>query len=238
VEEVLAVGDADFQKRCLGKMSDVAVEGRTVLFVSHNMSAVQTLCTHGILLESGEVILSGSAAEAVSTYLGTIEQKAQQEVSKRTDRKGRGQIRLTKVAILGGSDPSSGMLATGHPARFEFQLSEIPPGMLLEYVDFTIYDLRGQAIVYFNSAQHGPGNSHDPGIGPKVVCEIDELLLVPGRYRINVGIKGNAGMQDHVEAAAFFDVEEGHVQGRPVVASGQRLGSAYFPHRWALSASG
>jgi len=237
VDEVLAVGDADFQKKCLGKMSDVAGEGRTVLFVSHNMAAVQTLCTRGILLEGSKVILNGSAAEAVSTYLGTIEQKAQQELSKRTDRKGKGQIRLIKVAILGGGDSSSGMLATGHPARFEFQLGEIPPGMLLEYVDFTIYDLRGQAIVYFNSAQHGPEDSHDPGIGPKVICEIDELLLVPGRYRINVGIKGNDGMQDHVEAAVFFDVEESHVRGRPVAVRSQRLGSVCFPHHWVLPTS-
>jgi lipopolysaccharide transport system ATP-binding protein len=70
VDEVLAVGDAEFQKKCLGKMKDVSGEGRTVLFVSHNMAAVKSLCTRGIMLENGKIITSGSTDKIVKSYFG------------------------------------------------------------------------------------------------------------------------------------------------------------------------
>ena len=69
VDEVLAVGDAEFQKKCLGKMGEVASEGRTVLFVSHNMGAVQTLCRRVVLLSHGKVQMIGSVPEVVAEYL-------------------------------------------------------------------------------------------------------------------------------------------------------------------------
>ena len=69
VDEVLAVGDAEFQKKCLGKMGDVAGEGRTVLFVSHNMGAVKSLCKYGILLSSGRIICQGTVENTIQTYL-------------------------------------------------------------------------------------------------------------------------------------------------------------------------
>lgn len=69
VDEVLAVGDAEFQKKCVGKMKDVSGQGRTVLFVSHNMNAVKSLCNRGILLENGKISLSGDTDEIVSNYL-------------------------------------------------------------------------------------------------------------------------------------------------------------------------
>lgn len=69
VDEVLAVGDADFQNKCIGKMSDVAHEGRTVLFVSHNMAALQSLCTRALLLDRGRVVMDGDVEPAIKNYL-------------------------------------------------------------------------------------------------------------------------------------------------------------------------
>ena len=69
VDEVLAVGDSEFQKKCLGKMKDVAEGGRTVLFVSHNMGAIQSLCSRAILLHNGEMLLDGTPSKVVSQYL-------------------------------------------------------------------------------------------------------------------------------------------------------------------------
>lgn len=78
VDEVLAVGDANFQKKCLGKMGDIAREGRTVIFVSHNMSAIQRLCTRGLLLDAGRVVKDGSVPETISHYLRTgLEQQGE-----------------------------------------------------------------------------------------------------------------------------------------------------------------
>src|SRR5438270_10978463 len=72
VDEVLAVGDAEFQKRCLGRMSKVAQEGRTVLFVSHNMQAIRRLCRTGMLLQHGKKVAEGGAEEVIRGYLASV----------------------------------------------------------------------------------------------------------------------------------------------------------------------
>src|SRR5262245_983259 len=90
VDEVLAVGDASFQKKCLGKMSEVAREGRTILFVSHNMAAVKALCQRAIFLKDGTIWCDAAAAEVVGTYLRSLEQAAGQDLAVRTERAGKG----------------------------------------------------------------------------------------------------------------------------------------------------
>lgn len=234
IDEVLAVGDAEFQQKCLGKMSEVATEGRTVLFVSHNMAAVQSLCNRGIYLQKGEILVDGSISEAVAMYLKIIEEISQQEISERTDRTGLGNIRLVGVDITDQSHLAALTLITGAPAQFVFHLSHLEPNMVFEYLDFTICDLQGHPVAYFNSIDASPEDKKSPELRDRVVCWIDELPLLPGRYRINVGIKANGEMQDHVEAAAFFNVEQGRLRGRPIDNRSQRLGSVIFPHRWIL----
>ncbi len=95
VDEVLAVGDAAFQKKCLGKMESVAGEGRTILFVSHNMAAIQALCDRAVLLEAGELITEGAVDEVIGCYLQRGQQTMQSaSLADRADRRGNGQMRL------------------------------------------------------------------------------------------------------------------------------------------------
>lgn len=101
VDEVLAVGDAEFQKKCLGKMNDVSKgEGRTVLFVSHNMAAVKSLCTKGIVLEHGKVVFSSDAESAVNYYLTNASQVKDTSIAERTDRLGSGEIKVIGVDLI------------------------------------------------------------------------------------------------------------------------------------------
>jgi lipopolysaccharide transport system ATP-binding protein len=230
IDEVLAVGDEEFQKKCLGKMEDVAKKGRTVLFVSHNLAAVQTLCSRGILLRSGSVVADDTAKEIVGIYLSTIERRAEQDLSKRKDRKGKGFVQVTQIQIFISKDHPESVLATGRPAHFLFYFNGIQPGMICT---FTIYTQNGHAVANFRSTAHGPGDSYDPTSEPRMLCKIDELLLVPGRYRINVGVAVRNEMHDHIEAAALFDVEGGDVGGRQV-SSGNRFGNIHLPHHWIL----
>jgi lipopolysaccharide transport system ATP-binding protein len=89
VDEVLAVGDTSFQRKCIDKMSQVSTqEGRTILFVSHNMAIMQALCQRGILLERGRVIADGTMVDTVATYLRALERAVTQDVAERTDRRG------------------------------------------------------------------------------------------------------------------------------------------------------
>ena len=231
VDEVLAVGDAAFQKKCLGKMSDVAQEGRTVLFVSHNMGLMQALCQRGIFLQEGAVAADGPISQAVEAYLQTMEQLESQDLSLRTDRKGSGRVRLTAVEILNGSAESPTTLRTGSPTRFIFHLNGAVPGMSCV---FTIFNQLGQRIANFKSDTPGLQDIYDPYLQTEFVCELDELLLVAGRYRLGVLIRGAGEWQDYLEAAATFDVQEGQLDGRAITPF--RDISVCMPHRWRLPA--
>jgi lipopolysaccharide transport system ATP-binding protein len=226
VDEVLAVGDAAFQKKCLGKMGDVVQQGRTVLFVSHNMGLMQALCQRGIFLHDGVICADTSIDGAVQAYLQTLEQPELPDLAMRADRKGSGRVRLTAVEILNGSGDST-MLRTGSPTRFVFHFDGNVPGMSCV---FTIFNQLGQRIANFKSDTPGPEDLYDPDGGAKFVCELDELLLVAGRYRLGVLIRGGGEWQDYVETAATFDVQEGQLDGRVVTPF--RDVSVCMPHRW------
>jgi lipopolysaccharide transport system ATP-binding protein len=231
VDEVLAVGDMAFQRKCLGKMDDVAQEGRTVVFVSHHMGLLQQLCERGIFLQQGAVHTDGTIGEAVDAYLQTLERARSHDLSQRTDRKGQGHVRLVGAEVVNGSQGSSSILKTGHPARFVFQVDTLVPGMAC---NFNVYDTIGQPVTSFQSRVRGPEDSSDPKNGLKFICELDELLLLPGRYRVDVAIIGDNRLQDFIEAATVFEVGEGQIRGRPVRPDGKF--SVSMSHRWTLPA--
>lgn len=226
VDEVLAVGDMAFQRKCLGKMDDVAQQGRTVLFVSHNMGLLQQLCERGIFLQHGTVHTDGTITEAVDAYLQTLERAKSQDLSKRTDRKGVGEARLVNTEVNNGSSP---ILKTGQPAQFVFRVDASVPGIAC---NFFIYDSIGQPVTSFYSRARGPEDTYDPRGGLKFVCDLDELLLLPGRYRIDVAIVGDNKLQDFVEAATVFEVGDGQVGGRLAQHDGKF--SVMVNHRWTL----
>jgi homopolymeric O-antigen transport system ATP-binding protein len=228
VDEVLAVGDAAFQKKCIGKMEEVAGEGRTVLFVSHNMAAVQALCTRGIFLHNGSVSTDSTAGASISAYLRMLEQSVSQDLRARSDRRGRGEIRLARLDISTGASDHAQTLATGRPAMFAFHLTGTRPRTSCT---FTIYDDFGQPLATFNSSVRGPDDSQDPSLNNMLICQIDELPLVPGRYRVNVAISADGELQDHLEGAAFFEVEQGAIRGRPVI-KGKGYGRICLQHHW------
>jgi lipopolysaccharide transport system ATP-binding protein len=229
VDEVLAVGDLAFQRKCLGKMDDVAQAGRTVVFVSHNMGLLQMLCERGLFIQQGTVHTDGTITETVDAYLQTLEQANAQDLSKRTDRKGQGQVRLVDTEVINNSNGRSPILKTGHPARFVFRVNGTVPGLAC---NFFIYDTLGQPVTSFMSRVRGPEDSFDATHGLTFACELDELLLVPGRYRFDVAIVGDNRLQDFVEAAGVFEVADGHVRGRPAQPDGKF--SVSMSHRWTL----
>jgi lipopolysaccharide transport system ATP-binding protein len=99
VDEVLAVGDAAFQKKCLGKMGDVAKEGRTILFVSHNMAAVQALCSRALLLEGGRLVHQGRTQDVAQRYLHSVMAAVEVPLHERRDRSGDGSVRIVSMRI-------------------------------------------------------------------------------------------------------------------------------------------
>jgi lipopolysaccharide transport system ATP-binding protein len=226
VDEVLAVGDLAFQKKCLGKMGEVTAEGRTVLFVSHNMSLIRALCHRGILLVNGSVATDSPIEETVRMYLQSLEEVGSQNLLERTDRSGWKQVAVSRVEIS-GTHGGTGRLVAGDRATFVFHLTGLLSRMSCA---FTIYNHLGLPVTTLSSAPAAIEDRDDGRPDRSFECTVEELLLVPGRYRIDVTIKGRGQIQDRIEAAAFFDVEDGPVRGRPMPAEAR--GDVILPHRW------
>jgi lipopolysaccharide transport system ATP-binding protein len=231
VDEVLAVGDVQFQNKCIGKMEEVGKDGRTILFVSHNLGIVQALCSRAILLGQGTVLADDTTSTVVETYLETLERASSQDLLTRTDRHGKGGVRLTHVEIFASGSYTSTTLRTGDAAQFIFHITTLRPGLACT---FTIYDQYGQPVINFNSDMRGSDDLTDTELDTRLICETDELLLIPGRYRINVAITSDGELQDHVEGAAILEVEQGRLRGRPIT-TGFGYGTMCMPHRWILS---
>lgn len=230
-DEVLAVGDLAFQNKCVGKMHEVVRDGRTVLFVSHNMAVVQKLCDNAILIDGGRLIAEGPTPAVVSAYLDRIGRNATFELSAVSERSGTGAARLVRIEILGEDGGSMRAIATGRPARLVFWLDRVMPGLTCT---FTIYDQFGQPVTHFKSSEHARHDSVQPQGGDAAFyCDISELLLVPGQYRINAAVSLDGETQDHIEGAAIFDVEQGLVGGRSILRT-QEYGSVIMNHRWTM----
>jgi lipopolysaccharide transport system ATP-binding protein len=230
VDEVLAVGDVAFQRKCLGRMDEVAREGRTVVFVSHNMAVVQALCRRGIVLEHGGVVEDAPISAAIDTYLRGLEQALSQDLRDRRDRGGWKNILVERVEVSGPSENGhSTPLVTGQPARFTFYTTESRPSMALT---FTVLNHLGQPVARLSSSVGGPDDQRGAESENRFVCELDDLLLVPGRYRIDVELQARGVVQDSIETAAMFDVEDGTIDGRPVSGATSR-GDVVLRHRWS-----
>lgn len=150
----------------------------------------------------------------------------------RTDRDTRGWdetlVRRIEVRDLAGGMPD--VVVGGRPVRVTVEVTEVIPRMECE---LTILDNLGQPVTTLNSETVSPSDTRDGSLGPRIECDIASLPLLPGRYRIDVLLKGRGRIQDGLQAAAFFDVEPGVVDGRPTPASGAD-GHVVLPHRWRL----
>ena len=190
VDEVLAVGDAAFQKKCLGKMGDVAREGRTVLFVSHNMAAVENLCSGAMLLDEGHLIHQGGVLQLITYYLQTVLASTTEGVAlvERKDRSGNARIRLTNFHI---EDAQGNKLSTarsgmdvGFVFGFECSDQEIPRKV---DVGFSIHSSNGQTLLVLYSSYLGETFDEVPSTGA-FRCLVPKLPLSAGHYRVGARI--------------------------------------------------
>jgi lipopolysaccharide transport system ATP-binding protein len=232
VDEVLAVGDAAFQRKSLAKMSEVADEGRTVIFVSHNLSIIQALCQRGVLLQAGRMVADAPIAEAVDEYLRSLEQAAGANLLDRTDRDGRGweETLMKRVAIRDAISGQEGAVVGGRPATISVETTTAMPMMECQ---ITILNSLGMPVTTFDSELSSPADGRDPGLGAEIECELASLPLTPGRYRLDVIVRARRQIQDGLQAAAFFDVEPGVIDGRPMPTAGAD-GDLVLPHVWRL----
>ena len=236
VDEVLAVGDAQFQKKCLGKMEDVGKEGRTVLFVSHNLPAVENLCKTGIVLKNGSLVFSGKANESISNYL-----KLQQnslttiELRQRGDRKGEGRIRIVDMWIENEAGHKDNSVKIGDDLTFHIAYeasSEIKNPRLI----IGVYDLMNSGITRFDTEIASGLPSVLPNKG-KVTCIVKNFLLCPASYQVNIAFFGNGIMEDYLAGAIDFEVIPADFfrTGKLFTSDDANLAKVLLHHRWVAS---
>jgi homopolymeric O-antigen transport system ATP-binding protein len=234
VDEVLAVGDAAFQRKSLGKMGEVSRDGRTVIFVSHNLAIIQALCRRGVLLERGEVLIDAPVDEAVPYYLRMLERGATADLLERTDRdrRGRGASLVEGLEIRDARQGTPDVVVAGNPATIIVHVTEV---LSLMECELTVLNSLGQPVTTFDSQMPSEEDTRTSDLGPRFECELPAMPLIPGRYRIDVLLRGRNEIQDGLQAAAFFDVEPGVLDGRPTPALGSD-GDVVLPHVWRLPA--
>lgn len=209
IDEVLAVGDAEFQKKAIGKMQDISRgDGRTVLFVSHNMAAVKSLCTRAIVLEHGKLSFSGTTESAIDYYLESSKNNFNQADFE--DRKGTGVVKIKKVEVFGENIKSKPQ--TGKPFTIQFIIDN-PQGLTEKDVEFDIRidDNLGQRITWL-STQLIIKEKTD-SIFEKIEFVMDALQLNEGVYYVTTHITVKKEVSDWIQNAFSFDVEKGDYYG-------------------------
>lgn len=211
VDEVLAVGDAAFQRKCLGKMSDVAEQGRTVLFVSHSMAAIRSLCDRVVLLRDGQVEASGEPEAVVAQYLALGQEASQAALGERTDREGNGKVKLVSMTATGADGQGLANVCSGDSIRFDL-FYESPQPVVRPSFHVAIYDAMGIQVAHFSSRVTGLVVDRLASTG-RATCLIPKLPLTPGRYQVNVAVLQEHEILDKVERAMYLDVSVGDFYG-------------------------
>jgi lipopolysaccharide transport system ATP-binding protein len=215
VDEVLAVGDAEFQRKCLGKMGEVAKEGRTVLFVSHQMAAVESLCDSAILLEYGQLAKTGSASQITQLYVGRDSETRDRSESLRSrmDRQGDGAVRVVAVRLHDALGRPTESLRCGQDCSWEFELENCAGRSVGVDLAIGLDNALGTRVAHLATELCGCGSGRI-GVGGGVVrIALRRLPLAPGRYSLTLFLTSGGRIVDWLQQAVWFEVQGGDYFG-------------------------
>ena len=206
VDEVLAVGDAAFQKKCIGKMGDVARQGRTILFVSHNLPAIEKLCQRAVIISAGHIVMQGDPVDCIATYLGSKETPSGvMDLRPYPRHDPRLTPVLAELELVNGAGEATASLGCGEPVTFRIAYSA-PAEISNPSFGIIISNAMGMPLFFLQTrAQLGVWD-RAPASG-EVFCHLPELPLVPGDYLLTLGCSSNDRQLDLLEQVAGFNVE-------------------------------
>ena len=236
VDEVLAVGDAAFRRKCLGKMGVVAQEGRTILFVSHNMAVVLSLCDYGYLLADGTITSQGPISSVVDKYIQLSQIPRDPKTPNRSELHGNGRARITLIEI-NGTRASNISLRTGEPLhlRIGYESERNGQNGIRNFqVSAGVYDLMNVPLYKLDSETAGGFIAPVPSTGI-IECNTGPLGLTPGPCFLNVAIHVGGDLADHIAQAVNIQIE-----AAPVYSGGhmfERREALYLlDQEWQLQA--
>lgn len=209
VDEVLAVGDAEFQKKCLGKMGDVAKEGRTVLFVSHNMASVQQLCQSGIVLNAGKVDFLGDIRGTINHYVQDVKTMQTIPLSERRDRQGSQWLKFTKVGLYDNAGNEQRQVVSGQDVflRFYYTSDRVMSNAVVN-IAFGVTSSQGYLLANLNSLDVGKSvlDLYREGF---FQCVWPRFNFRSGSYDCALFCAVNGEIVDWLQSAFTIQVEDG-----------------------------
>jgi lipopolysaccharide transport system ATP-binding protein len=241
VDEVLAVGDAEFQKKCLGKMEEVATkEGRTILFVSHNMAAIESLCDRCMYLDGGTVQFEGSPQESISRYLMGMRDRDYEErpgefdLGQRENPSGDLRPILRRLSLRGEDWVSTDAFRMGQDVAVVLDVEgfrDVPAGWIGLYLTSDL----GQLLATTSTRMVPTRPPERRKQAEQVICTLENLSLVPGRYWLSVQVIDGVLHRavDHVSMAASFTVVAADIYGSGYAAN-HHDGLFALQSRWEI----
>jgi lipopolysaccharide transport system ATP-binding protein len=234
VDEVLAVGDSEFQNKCLGRMNEISRAGRIVIFVSHNLASITRLCSRAILLESGRIVDDGAPVSVVSKYMSRVndggEDGGYRSLRQIPGRVGDGRARFLSIRTTNLDGQTTATFACGEP--FNVQVEVDNRGVDRPLVGFGVVAADGTTVLG-SQAREG---MVDGNRGLSIVqCRVDPNVLMPGRYHISCAVVVAVGGVDcdYVEHALNFEIMNTPYSRRfelPVYPAGY----VHVPYDWTL----
>jgi lipopolysaccharide transport system ATP-binding protein len=212
VDEVLAVGDTGFQRKCLGKMGEVARGGRTILFVSHNMAAVESLCTRAVMIEQSRIAQSGRTTDVIAAYLSSFPMASRVPLAERSDRKGDGTLVCTDLEFLSRNGTPAEFIQSGQDVQFSVGYRSAAGSLRNVEMSIEFYAQSGQCMLILNSDMVGASFNLVPDAG-RFTCRVKRFPLSPGEYHITVFSRVNGCIADWVQQATVLTVEAGDFFG-------------------------
>ncbi|MCU0323382.1 MAG: ABC transporter ATP-binding protein [Chitinophagaceae bacterium] len=232
IDEVLAVGDAEFQKKCLGKMQDVAnAEGRTVLFVSHDLAAVKKLCTRAILLSKGQIIKSGNPEDVVSFYLQSAASKTQ-HIANIEEAKGNKSFTINSIELLNEHNDATIIIESGKDLNIKLnylKTSEGPDPIVIISIKNNLEQILFTCLS--RESYNGVMQLNNTG---SIYCTIPKLPLLAGQYKIDVTLKYGFDVTFSLENILTFDVERADFFGTGKMHHGNQNGMIVY-HTWTVN---
>ena len=210
IDEVLAVGDLEFQKKCIGKIQDVSKDGKTVLFVSHNMASIRNLCSRCLVIDKGNVIFNGDVDKAIDNYYKNINTEIQRvQLNDRKDRKGIGQVKFKSLEII-NSDNSS--INCGDSLQIKAKIKNLTGKNIRIYPSIIIYDSKGLRLLALSALLLNKSFDIEGMSEKEIIWKWNKCFLTPDDYYCDlymVGGEMNRDIQDQVQHGFYFKVNSG-----------------------------
>ncbi len=212
IDEVLAVGDAAFQKKCLGKMGEVAKGGRTVLFVSHNMATISALCSRAVMLRQGRTVTDGPVEQVVQHYLADMSERARIPAAERTDRGGTGEVVTTDIEVLSPDAQPLKETISGQAVKLRLHYRCRDGGRFNNCLVVLVVRFNDQVVFTLSSsvASGEPVSLRGEGF---IDFEIEELPLAGGTYTVGALIQQESRTVDVLFGAIEMEVIDGDFFG-------------------------